>query len=100
MAARTRSSQLKPLLNKTCNKKRAGFPALLSLRFTSIAVARPAQAVARHAPDLVLVEAERHPFAHRLLRIGERGRHGRSEERRVGQGGGRTVRFLRWPDPS
>src|SRR3546814_20943026 len=85
MAARTRSSQLKPLLNKTCNKKRAGFPALLSLRFTSIAVARPAQAVARHAPDLVLVEAERHQFAHRLLRIGESGRHGDVEVEDLGQ---------------
>src|SRR3546814_4465391 len=29
----------------------------------------------RNPPDLVLVEAERHQFTHRLLRLGERGGH-------------------------
>src|SRR3546814_1370658 len=75
MAAGTGSSRLKPLLNKTCNKKGPVSRPLLSLRFTSLAAARPTQAIARHAPDLVLVEAERHQFTHRLLRLGERGGH-------------------------
>src|SRR3546814_11441626 len=45
------------------------------LRPASAVAARPAQAVARNPPDLVLVEAERHQFTHRLLRLGERGGH-------------------------
>src|SRR5690606_18581430 len=52
-----------------------------------LAAVRAAQAVARHAPGPVLVEAERHQLAHRRVRLGERGRHGDVEIEALGNAG-------------